>query len=64
MTILYIVLDINDKKLFYNFFNINNNFNNNKSKYILKINNENIHFFKNYTKYTKEQIKYILLNNW
>lgn len=64
MSILYVIIDFNDKILFYKFFNINNNFNKNKSKYIIKINNKNIELFKNYTKYTKEQIKHILINNW
>ena len=64
MSILYVIIDFNDKKLFHKFFNINNNFNKNKSKYIFKINNKNIDLFQNYTKYTKEQIKHVLINNW
>ncbi len=64
MNNLYVIISIKNKNLFYKFFNINNHFNKKLNKYILKINNENINFFKTFTKYTIQQIKYILLNNW
>lgn len=64
MNNLYVIISIKNKNLFYKFFNINNHFNKKLNKYILKINNENINFFKTFTKYNIEQIKYILLNNW
>lgn len=64
MNNLYSIITIQDKNIFDKFFNINNRFNKNYTKYIIKINKYNINLLNNYTKYNLTQIKYILINEW
>ena len=64
MNNLYSIIKIQDKNIFYKFFNINNLFNKKKSKYIIKINKDNINLLNNYTKYNLTQIKYMITNEW
>ena len=64
MNNLYCIITIQDKNIFYKFLNINNHFNKKKTKYIIKINKDNINLLNNYTKYNLTQIKYMITNEW
>ena len=64
MNNLYSIITIQDKNIFDKFFNINNRFNKDYTKYIIKINKYNKNLLNNYTKYNLTQIKYILINEW